>query len=290
MLIRSIIGLITFYFGFGGVEVNLNRVIIDLVFISVFLVISIIATPAQANSSLWLRVFTSEYSIIEVNSFSLVLEQDQIITAQFKTVFSRPEPVPGKPGLKYQTRIDSIQFNINDSHYRISESKFLDAAGNVALSFSPENTAEWRSLSGRTANLLFRAAGQLRPFGSWKVQSYRYASGEPASDQDPRELRSLVGSDVLLNLDMVVVGKETCKTPIFNAKTITDEEFSNRIGSSFRSLGLPWDKLDIIHLVCNAGREFPPQTLILRPPDGSILMLWDGVLLHMERTKNIFLP
>ncbi len=154
---------------------------------------SVLTGLAQDNTDQWLRVFTEEESIIDVNRSSLVLEQNQVISAQFKTKLLKPEPVPGKPDIKYQTRLDSIQFSMKDRRYRISESDLLDASGNVVFSYSSRDANSWKPLSGRTVNRLFNAASQLRPFGIWRVVSYRYASGDPASDNDPPELTSLVG-------------------------------------------------------------------------------------------------
>jgi hypothetical protein len=137
---------------------------------------------------------------------------------------------------------------------------------------------------------LFSAASHLQPFGIWKVVSYRYASGDPASDNDPPELTSLVGSDILFNLDRVVAGKETCYAPIFDATTITNEEVVKRVGSSIKSLGIPSEKLDVIFLVCQTKGNFPSQTIMLRLLGNKALMLWEGVFLELERSRNLFLP
>lgn len=269
--------------------VNHHPSIVRLAFVTVVFVISALTSLAQDNADQWLRVFTEEDSIIDVNRLSLVLEQNQVISAQFRTKLSKPEPVPGKSGIKYQTRRDSIKFGIRDQRYRVSESNLLDASGKVVLSYSPSGTNGWKPLRGRTGHRLFNAASQLQPFGIWRVVSYRYASGGIASVHDPPELRSLVGSDILFNLDRVAAGKETCYAPRYDARTVNNEEFVKRVGSSIKSLGIPSDKVDAIFLGCEAKDKFPSQTFMLRMPGNKALMLWEGVFLELERTRNLFL-
>lgn len=267
---------------------NSRQLVIRLVFVTAIFVVS--SLTGHAQDDLWLRVVTAEESVIEVNRTSLVLERNGVIRAEFRTQLSTPEAVPEKLGVKYQTRLDSIQFSVKDDRYRIAESKLLDESGKTVMSYSSSDTDNWKSLGGRTARRLFGAAGQLEPFGVWRVVNYRYASGELPSDQDPSELTSLVGSDILLNLDRLVVRNETCYSPVFESRTITDAEVVKRLGSSITSLGIASDKLDAIYVACKSKNNSPVQTFILRLPDNKALMLWDGVFLEMERTKNIFLP
>lgn len=254
------------------------------------LIASVIAGLAQNTEDRWLRVLTGEESIIDVDRSSLVLGANQI-TARFRTQLLKPEPAPGKSDVKYQTRIDIIRFDTNRSHYRIVESSFLDQSGKTVSSNSPDEANSWKPLWGRTGRLLFRSAKQLRPFGFWKVLSYRYASGEKGSDDDPRELTSLAGSYVQIEVDEVKIGSKRCREPQFDARTITNDEVVERIGTSLNSLGIQSPKLDAILLVCRNKNEFPQQTVMFRQSgDRNALLLWDGVFLELERTKNIFSP
>lgn len=287
MPIHHIISLLIIYC-ISRVYMNSRRSIIRFVLLTAIFVISGLTGIAQDDP--WLRVFTDEQSVIDVNRSSLVLESNRVIRAEFRTQLSTPEPVPEKLGINYQTRLDSIQFSVKDDRYRIAESKLLDESGKTVMSYSSSDIDNWKSLGGRTARRLFSAAGQLQPFGVWRVVTYRYASGELPSDQDPPELTSLVGSDILFNLDRLVVRNETCSSPVFEPRTITDTEVVKRLGSSITALGIASDKLDAILIACKSKNNSPVQTFMLRLPDNKALMLWDGVFLEMERTKNIFLP
>ena len=287
--------------------------IMRLIFSMVVVALLVLTGLGQNNGDPWLRVLTGEDSIIDVNRLSLVLEPKQVITAQFRTRLLKSEPVPGNSGLKYESRIDFFEFDIKDQLYRISKSDLFDSSGKVVLSNTSSGPDSWKQVRGPTAHRLFTAASQLPPFGMWKVMSYRYASGDPASDDDPPELKNLVGSEVLFKLDRVVAGRQTCEAPVFDPKTITNDDFSHRIGNSLRSLGIGSDKVNAVLLRCENEKtlvptimlgqkltngiselqrkpNFPSQTLIIRIPGNKALMLWDGVFLDLERTKNIFLP
>ena len=288
-------------------NVNHHSSIMRLIFAMVVVALLVLTGLGQNNADQWLRVLTGEDSVIDVNRLSLVLEPKQVITAQFRTRLLKSEPIPGNSGLKYESRIDFFEFDIKDQLYRISKSDLIGSSGKVVLSNTSSDPGSWKQLRGPTAHRLFSAASQLQPFGLWRVLSYRYVSGDPAMDNDPPELKALPGSDVLLNLDKVVIGRQTCYVPIFDPKTITDQEFAHRIGNSLRSLGVQSDKLDAIFLRCKAKDnsyqaavlrggsvweqdKFPYQTIILRLSGDKALMLWDGVFLDLERTKNLFLP
>ncbi len=244
---------------------------------------------AQTDGDQWLRVVTGEESVIDVYRSSLVLEPHRIIRAKFKTTLSKPEPIAGTTDTKYQTRLDTIQFNLVDWQYRILESTLFDGSGKVVSAISSSAADGWKRLRSSTGSRLFHAAGELSPFGSWKVLSYRYSSGDPPASDDPKELMSLIGSNIWFSLDRVHVGGLACQAPIFESKTFTNDEFVKLIGNPLKSLGISADKVEAIVLKCEASDKFPPQTLILRLPGGKALMLWDGVFLEIERARNSFL-
>lgn len=240
-----------------------------------FLLVSFSAMTvwSQDNEDRWLRVFTDEDSVIEVNRFSLVLESDQVIRADFRTTFVEPVPIMGTQGGIAQSRLDSIQFRLDNKQYRIRESKFVDSSGHLLASNSSVASNVWKSAWGRTGSALFSAATQLRPFGTWKVVSYRYASGDNPSKNDPPELRGLVGFYLYLGVDRVQVDRSTCSYPIFEPAVMKDEEFARRFGSSLASIGMA-DNSNALNLRCKSGHRrttsyepLPPdETPVLRRP------------------------
>jgi len=287
-------------------------------------VLSVPRGIAQRDGDEWLRVITGEESVVDVDRSSLVLEQNRIIEAKFKITLSKSEPVAERSDIKYQTRLDSIQFNLKDGQYRILESTLLDASGKVILSSHSDSVDGWKPVEGRTGHLLFSAASQLPPLGTWKVRSYRYASGEAPENDAPPELTSLVGATFFLGLGDVHAFNKTCHSPIFEPIALTNDQFIKKVGSPLSSFGIQTPGVDALILTCEtvltyriddtdeptlkrkvkeatlpieysitkraSPKDFPEQTLILRLGNGKALMLWDGVFLEIERPGNPFLP
>lgn len=284
---------------------------------------------SQKDSDKWLRVVTGEDSVIDVDKTSLAIEPNQLIQADFRTVLSKNEPIPEKPGTKYSTRLNTIEFDLKDGRYRVLKSTLSDSSGALLLSSQSHDTSKWRSASDGTANRLYSVAEQLAPFGSWAVRSYRYPSGETPQNDDPKELTALVGEDISLRLRYVQVSDKVCQTPVFDPLTITSGEFQKRFGTPLTALGLKTDKINALMLSCKTVNtyditydipaepegaprlkakgvrpqtkqvvvvkqadpaKFPEQTLILLLDDRPALMLWDGVFLEIERQANSILP
>jgi hypothetical protein len=256
---------------------------------AVFTLIGIPAFP-QNSTEKWLRVLTDETSIVEVDKTSMKLDQDRIVEARFRTKLAVPETIPGMTGVRYQTRLDVIEFNIGENRYRIAQSDLLDAANKVVLSSSANDEKSWTPVKNHTALLLLRAAGQLAPFGIWRIVTYRYVSGEPASEQDPAELKSLIGSYFQIKLNELRVGYETCARAVYSPRTITNDELISRVGISLESLGLPSDRVDTIRFTCDRDNHRSTSGFILRLSANKSLLLWEGVFLEIERPGNPFLP
>jgi hypothetical protein len=266
------------------------RSAIRLAFVAAAVTLMGISAFPQNSTEKWLRVLTDEDTIVEVDKTSLKLDQDRIIEARFRTQLASPEAIPGRAGIKYQTRLDVIQFNIGESRYRIAKSDLLDASDTVVLSSFMNDEKGWKPVKSHTASLLLSAAGQLAPFGVWRVVTYRYASGEPASEQDPAELKSLIGSYFQIKANELMVGYATCARAIYSPKTITNEEFISRVGSSLESLGLPADRVDTIRFTCDSQDHLSTSGFILRLGGNKSLVLWEGVFLEIERPGNPFRP
>jgi hypothetical protein len=79
----------------------------------------------------WQRVYTCDDSIIELNTSTLKFRPDNFLRADFRTVFSTAESIAGAPGLKYKTRLETINFRLTDRRYRFVEISLLDSAGKV---------------------------------------------------------------------------------------------------------------------------------------------------------------
>lgn len=252
---------------------------------------SLLVVNGQSDVDGWLRVMTDEDSVTEIDRVSLIIGPKHLIGAKYRTVLSTTMPVPGTPNVIYKTRIDTIQFDTRTRSYRISESAFFDTSQKSVLSFvNSDSNVGWKQLRGRTALRLFSAASQLRPFGTWKVISYHYASGEGPAMDDPSELRDLIGRNLILGLDQLFIGKSNCVGPTFEAHLISDAEISKKYGLSIKDLGIAADSVNVMRIACNSNKAYPPYILVILQTTTRAKLLWDGVFLEIERPGNQFLP
>lgn len=250
-----------------------------IIFLILLLVFCIAKTLAQDDNNTWQRVITGSGFNIDVSVQSLRLEANRNFAAKFKTTLSKSEPIEGKSGPKFKTRLETIEFDANSRKYRIRETDFLDSNGKLIISSSSD---EWKQIRGGTANTLYQRAMGLPPFGSWKVITYYYADGKPAAPDDPPDLRKLIGASLFLTFDNAQLAGKICAEPSYELKKISDEEFTKRTGSPLKAIGVEGASLDAIIMKCNADRSYLPQTFFLQLPNRKILLLWDGVFLELE--------
>ena len=69
---------------------------------------------------------------------------------------------------------------------------------------------------------------------------------------------------------------------MFEARTISNEEFVSRIGSPLKSLGLEGDKIEAVFMKCESDNSSMSRTFFIRLANTKMLLLWEGVLLELE--------
>lgn len=244
-----------------------------------FVILVVPCVVAQKQDSKWQRVITGPGFNIDLSTSSLMLEPNRIFSAKFKTSLSKSERVDAKPGVKYTTRLETIQFDSKNSSYRIAETTLLDSSGKIVSTYAVAGTEGWKPIRRGTASQLYDAARALPPFGTWKVVTYRYADGSPPSSNDPPELTRLIGSSFWLSFDIVQLDGKSCSSPMFEARTISNEEFVSRIGSPLKSLG---DKIESVFMKCESDNSSMSRTFFIRLANTKMLLLWEGVLLELE--------
>jgi hypothetical protein len=130
---------------------------------------------------------------------------------------------------------------------------------------------------------LFDAARQLPPFGNWKVVDYRFGDGAPI---DGPAFRRILGTRVRFNTDRAEVGMKVCSLPAYQSRPFTDKEFSRELGISMLSIGIKENHAESVVVKCEASDWTPPQSLLLKLPEGGVLMLWQGVFLVLKKERN----
>jgi hypothetical protein len=241
---------------------------------------------AQGKAEKWQRVFTAEEFSVDVNPASLTFEPGHILRARFRTIYSKGETTGANPVTKYKTRLESIAFKANEKRYRVDEISLVDSDGKTVQSWSNSSEA-WKDLKdGGIMQRQLAAAQSLNPLGLWKVVAYRYGEGSPAKATEPPELANLVGTRVRLNIDAAEVGTKRCQSPAYRSRHLTDKEFFQDMGTSLSSLGIKTDRVETVAVKCETGDWKPPQSLLVRLPEGEALLLWNDVFLELKRQRG----
>jgi hypothetical protein len=255
----------------------------------------------------WQRVFTAEEFIVDVDPASLTFLTDHILSAKFRTLFLTPQATGGEPSKRYQDRIDTIEFKTVvqqtdwivppvlvrkqagpaksiDGGYRVVATSFLNATGQVIKSVA-DSASAWKSPAEITYREL-RAARKLSPLGTWTVSEYRYAEAGKNLTEEPPELLKLIGSEVNLDQDAGSVEGNRCKELSYVSHQSTGAEFTRVLKTTPETLGLPAGPIETVKLNCEGGQWKPAQSLLIKLPEGGMLMLWDGVFLVLTKSSE----
>ena len=234
----------------------------------------------------WERVYTGDDSIIELNSTTLRFEPGRVLRAQFRTVFSKAESTGGDRGVKYKTRLETIDFRLTDGRYRFVEIGLLDPAGKLIQTKTTDASEDWRVLKpGGITERLFNAACSFTPLGEWKVVAYRFVEGDPKEPKTTAELDKLVGAKVNLHVNYAEVNNRVCTSPSFQDKP--QDESLAQLGSDWKSIGIKREDARTINVRCEGGGWQPSQSLLIKDNNKEeMLMLWDGVFLVLKRTDG----
>lgn len=239
--------------------------------------------PAQQTKDKWHRVYTGEGSVIEINASSLRFQPDHVLRVQFRTVLSNPESLGGSSGEKYKTRVEAIEFKLDEGRYRISDATLLDSSGKELQWYTTDKMREWRVLKpGGITERLFNAARAMPPFGTWKVIAYRSVEGE-LNQADSKELEKLVGARVNLQVNRAEVRSEICTLPAFEDTRASNVPLFRDLATALKSAGVQAESPDMVTINCKDGGWQPPQSLLVKVRDGEMLMLWEGVFLVLKR-------
>jgi hypothetical protein len=239
---------------------------------------------AQNESNVWHRAYTGEESIIELNVSTLKFDDARVLRMDLRTVLVTPETLNERPGTKYKTRLETVEFNLGRNEYRLTRVALLEPGGKTVDSY--ENlTGQWKPIrAGGMMNRLLYAARTFLPFGSWRVVSFRFVDG-PIPDQDDRALdvSRLIGATVSLEAEHAKVEASVCKAPVYKSDRLSMQEFSRRLGVAVQLPEIKSDHVETISVKCDTDGWTPRQSLLVELPEGGILMLWKGVFLVLKK-------
>ena len=237
--------------------------------------------PQDQGKDNWQRVYTGEDSLIDVDVASLTFGANRIVRVRYRTIYSKPESLTSKPETKYKSRLEIIEFKLIPRLYRLRETSLIDSSGKTIQSYEAPLSDGWKVFkSGGIMQRLFEMVGAVPPFGNWTVVAYRFPEGDATGG---RELAKLIGTRIRLNPDNATVGAKTCSAPEY--ESIDDQEFSRELGISLKNIGIKTNHADMIVVKCDGNGWSPPRSLLVKLPEGGMLMLWDGVFLVLKKER-----
>lgn len=242
---------------------------------------------SQNHEAKWQRVTTGQDFTIDIDASGLVFEPNRIVRATFRTVSSDTQTLPGDPPIKFKTSLDTIQFNLNGG-YRFVENKYVDSKGKVVHTSSRE-LKEWKPVRG-SAGTLRAAVNRWLPFGgSWTVIAYTMIDEGSTGKSDAVDLKNLIGSAVLLELDQARAATKHCSSPAYVSRKLTDQDLEQLLRVSLKRLGVESSHVDVFVMKCETQGWQPGQSILVRISPDRMLMLWEGVFLELrDRSPKSF--
>jgi len=126
----------------------------------VFLLSLLLAlTAAAQRKSKWLRVYTYDDAVIEMEEIKLSF--GNFGRVRFRTVFRKPRPLPGKPDVKFKTVVEDLEIQCKEQEYRLSTAVYLDAKGEPVHVYKAEGDEEWQGLRSLMMQRLLYSACRM---------------------------------------------------------------------------------------------------------------------------------
>ena len=145
------------------------------------LLIPAVLFAAQGEKPKWERVYTGEDSIIEIDASRVTFVEYtgagrvtfnyKTGRVVFRTILSKPEALKENSAIKYKTRVETIEFQCNETskvelkrypplavgQYRFYETTLLDNKGKVVKTYGRVATEEWKDV--KFGSMMAKLAG-----------------------------------------------------------------------------------------------------------------------------------
>jgi len=277
--------------GFEGQRTMRRYLITQLILLLACLIVTG-STFGQREDDRWQRIYSGDDATIEILPSSLRLESDHLLTVTFRTAMSSSQPLKKeKPGVKYKTVIETIEFNPITRQYRYSEIRWLDSGGTEVDHYQATAPTDWRPIKqAGMVDRMLEMAVSATPFGTWRVGYYRLAEGETKSSALRSEATKLIGTIVRLSPRKAEFGANLCNSPDYESRSLTADELGRQLGIQIRSIGIKSERVEVVNLKCLSDDWKPPQSLVIKLPEGGLLMLWNGIFFDLEKTDSSGTP
>jgi hypothetical protein len=108
------------------------------------LALALVCTAAAQRKSKWVRVYTFDDAVIEMEEIQLSF--GNFGRVRFRTIFKKPRPMPGKPDLKYKTLVEDLEIQCKEREYRLSTAVYLDAKGAPVYVYKARGDEDWEEV------------------------------------------------------------------------------------------------------------------------------------------------
>jgi hypothetical protein len=238
---------------------------------------------SQTEAGVWQRVYTGEDAVIDFNTSTLQFAEKQVLRIKIRTVLKSPETLRDEPQIKVKTRVETIEFNIVQKVYRLTDVVMFDSSAKVVRTYAV-NATDWKRVTsgGMMDRLYYEARGYL-PFGSWKVISYRLVEEPNIKPEEVRDLERLIGAQVLFETTYAKVNEDLCRGASYKSTSLSIPELSRQLGAEAKIPEVKSDQVEILSIRCDGSGWVPPESVLVKTSDKSMLMLWKGAFLTLKR-------
>lgn len=113
--------------------------------IGVFLLtLALAGTSAAQQKSKWVRVYTFEDAVIEMEEIKLSF--GNFGRVRFRTVYDEPRPLPGKPDVMFKTVVEDMELMCAEQEYRLASAAYFDAKGASVYTYRAGGDEEWEEV------------------------------------------------------------------------------------------------------------------------------------------------
>lgn len=126
------------------------------------LLFALAASPAARQSQRpgkWVRVYTYEDAVVEMEEVAFTF--GEFGRVRFRTVFDKPQPMRGKPDVKYKTIVEDTELDCVEKVYRVTETVILDKKGDVVQTYKPDDPGPWKRARSFMAVRLYGPACRM---------------------------------------------------------------------------------------------------------------------------------
>ena len=109
--------------------------------VACLLALTLAAAAAAHQKSKWVRVYTFDDAVIEMEEIQLSFGNFGRI--RFRTVFKKPRPLPGQPDVLFKTVIEDMELKCREHEYRLTDALYLNRKGGAVHFYKAKGDEEW---------------------------------------------------------------------------------------------------------------------------------------------------